>query len=71
MIQNTTSTSTAASRSRWVNGLPFYYGWVILFAGTVGYILSSPGQTYSVSIFIEHFIEDNWTSHQAVRTAAF
>ncbi len=68
MTQNTTSTSTAESRSRWVTGLPFYYGWVILFAGTVGYIMSSPGQTYSVSIFIEHFIEDLGITRSTVST---
>lgn len=29
-----------------------------MMAGTLGLIMTSPGQTYAVSIFIEHFIED-------------
>jgi len=51
-----------------VNGLPIYYGWVILAAGVVGYICSSPGQTYSVSIFIEHFIRDLGITRSTVST---
>lgn len=30
-----------------VNKSPFYYGWVILAAGTLGMIMTSPGQTYA------------------------
>ncbi|MFN2341388.1 MAG: MFS transporter [Halanaerobium sp.] len=37
---------------------PFYYGWVIVFISALGVMLSGPGQTYSVSIFIDSFIED-------------
>jgi MFS transporter, OFA family, oxalate/formate antiporter len=54
--------------SRLVTGAPVYYGWVILIAGTIGYIMSSPGQTYSVSIFIEHFIADLGISRSLVST---
>ena len=45
-------------RSRLVEKSPVYYGWVILVVGTLAMIMSSPGQTYSVSIFIEQFIEE-------------
>jgi len=51
-----------------VTGLPFYYGWIILFAGVMGAIMSSPGQTYSVSIFIEHWIRDLGTNRATVST---
>ena len=44
--------------SRLINRVPFFYGWVILTAGTFGLIMTSPGQTYAISIFIEHFIHD-------------
>jgi MFS family permease len=44
--------------SRFVKKSPVYYGWVVLIVGTVGVIMSSPGQTYAFSIFIERFIED-------------
>lgn len=33
--------------------LPFYYGWVILVAGTVGIVASIPGQTAGVSVFTD------------------
>ncbi|MCP4418317.1 MAG: MFS transporter [Chloroflexi bacterium] len=37
---------------------PIFYGWVIFVVGTIGLTMTSPGQTYAVSIFIEHFIHD-------------
>jgi MFS family permease len=48
--------------------LPVFYGWVIMAAGTFGIIMTSPGQTYTVSIFIEHFIEDLGISRSLVST---
>ena len=35
---------------------PFYYGWVIVVAGTVGAIASVPGQTAGVSVFTDDLI---------------
>ena len=40
--------------ARW----PFFYGWVILFWGITGILLSVPGQTTGVSAFIEPLIND-------------
>jgi len=54
--------------SRLVSGSPVYYGWVIVFAGTLGMILSSPGLTYAVAIFTEHFIKDMDLSRSVVST---
>jgi len=54
--------------SRLVNGSPVFYGWVIMAAGTLGLIMTSPGQTYAVSIFIEHFINDLGISRSLVST---
>ena len=34
----------------------FYYGWVILAAGTVGIIMSVPGQTMGVSVYTNHLL---------------
>ncbi len=51
-----------------VNRSPFYYGWVILIAATFGQIMTSPGQTYVNSIFIEHFIRDLDLSRALVST---
>lgn len=53
-------------RSRVIEKTPFYYGWVILAAGALGVIMSSPGQTYSFSIFIESFIQDLGLSRSLV-----
>ena len=41
-----------------VHRSPVYYGWVVMAAGTLGLIMTSPGQSYVVSIFIEYFIAD-------------
>ncbi len=48
------------------NRTPFYYGWVVLGVGAMGMIMTSPGQTYSVSMFIEHFISDLGISRSLV-----
>ncbi|MGA9279022.1 MFS transporter [Ilumatobacter sp.] len=36
--------------------VPFYYGWVIVVAGTIGAIASVPGQTAGVSVFTDDLI---------------
>lgn len=55
-------------RSRLINGTPIYYGWIVAVVGTLSLIMTSPGQTYAVSIFIEHFIEDLGISRSVVST---
>ena len=35
----------------------FYYGWVVLVAGTIGIFASVPGQTAGVSVFTDHLTE--------------
>jgi sugar phosphate permease len=50
--------ASASEHSRMVQRSPINYGWIILIVGTLGMIMSSPGQTYGVSIFIERFRED-------------
>lgn len=37
---------------------PFYYGWVILGAGTIGMLMSVPGQTVGISAFTEDLLHD-------------
>ena len=40
----------------------FFYGWVIVLMGGLGIFFSGPGQTYSVSVFIDHYItEFGWS----------
>ncbi len=41
-----------------VSKFPFFYGWVILAAGTIGILMSIPGQTMGVSVFTESLLSD-------------
>jgi MFS family permease len=36
----------------------FYYGWMIVFLGGLGVFFSGPGQTYSISVFIDAYIKE-------------
>ncbi len=51
-------------KTRWNNipfhpaKLPFFYGWIILFASTVGILVSAPGQTMGVSTFTDYLLEN-------------
>ena len=40
------------------SALPFFYGWIILAAGTIGILMSIPGQTMGVSVFTENLLKD-------------
>jgi MFS transporter, OFA family, oxalate/formate antiporter len=55
-------------QSRLVNASPVYYGWIILAVGTFGGIMTSPGQTYAFSAFLDHFIADLELSRSLVST---
>jgi len=37
---------------------PVYYGWVVLLAGTLGTIMTTPGQTVGVSVFVDRIVAD-------------
>jgi MFS family permease len=45
-------------RQNVVNSSPIYYGWVVWFVAMIGAMATSPGQSYSVSLFFDFFIED-------------
>jgi sugar phosphate permease len=51
-------TSLETNQEQFVHKWPFFYGWVIMVVGTLGMIMTSPGQTYTESIFIEFLIEE-------------
>ena len=38
--------------------IPIFYGWIILAAGTIGMLMSIPGQTMGVSVFTENLLDD-------------
>ena len=42
----------------WPSRVPFFYGWVILGVTALGMFTSGPGQTYSVSVFVNPIIEE-------------
>ncbi len=37
--------------------VPFFYGWAVAVAGTLGMLASVPGQTNGVSVFADHLLE--------------
>ncbi|WP_070121659.1 MFS transporter [Bacillus marinisedimentorum] len=45
---------------------PFFYGWTVVALAAVGVFFSGPGQTYSVSVFIESYIKEFEMSRSAV-----
>jgi len=62
------SNSASKSPENFVTNFPVYYGWVIMAVGTLGMIMTSPGQTYTESIFIEYLIEDLAISRSLIST---
>lgn len=45
---------------------PFYYGWVIVAISSLGLFFSGPGQTYSISVFIDAYIQEFGWSRSTV-----
>ena len=45
-------------RSRLVARTPFFYGWLVLLAGSFGLFMTTPGQTLGVSVFLDGIIAD-------------
>ena len=56
----------ASHRSRVIEGTPFFYGWVVLAAGTFGMMMTTPGQTLGVSVFLDKIIADLGVSRSFV-----
>jgi MFS family permease len=48
----------SCQKRSFVRRFPVYYGWVIVAAGTIGLIMTQPGQSPVLSIFTDAFIED-------------
>lgn len=46
----------------------FFYGWVIILLSAIGTFFSSPGQTYSISAFIDSYIEEFGFSRTLIST---
>lgn len=52
------STVPPIRHSRIVKATPVYYGWIILIAASLGMMMTMPGQTVSVSVFLDSIIEE-------------
>ena len=48
----------AEHTSRLIERSPVYYGWVVLVIGTLGMIMTTPGQTLGVSVFLDPILDD-------------
>jgi sugar phosphate permease len=67
-VTHTSPSPQPLRHSRIINASPVYYGWVVLIVGSIGGILTSPGQTYAIAVFIDSFIEDLGVSRGMVST---
>lgn len=52
--------------SRLVSRSPIFYGWVVWLAATVGLLATAPGQSFSVSLFMDYFIAEFGISRTVV-----
>ena len=48
--------------------LPVFYGWIIVFVCALGCFFSGPGQTFSISMFIDSFIRDLGITRSLIST---
>ena len=56
---NTTPESAQPAGPRpWPARLPFFYGWIILPSAALAIFVSGPGQTFSVSLFVDPLIDE-------------
>lgn len=60
------SDDATVQRSRLVERSPVYYGWWVIAAGTLGAMMTNPGQTTGVSVFLDHIIADLGLSRSGV-----
>ncbi len=58
----------SSSERSFVRRFPFFYGWIIAAAGTIGVIMTQPGQSPVLSIFTDAFIEDLGLSRSLAST---
>ena len=65
-LSATDTTALPLRASRVVTRTPFYYGWVVLLAATFGMLMTPPGQTLGVSIFLDRIIADLGLSRATV-----
>jgi MFS family permease len=57
---------TTTKSSRLIKATPFFYGWIIVVAGTISSVMVGPSQTFTIGIFIDSFIADLNLSRSAI-----
>lgn len=57
---------TPTRQSRLINKTPFFYGWVILIAGTVSSVMMGPSQTFTVGLFTDTFVTELGLSRSSI-----
>lgn len=50
--------SPQQASSRMVAATPFFYGWVVVVAGTIGLLMMGPSQTFTFSLFTDFFVAE-------------
>ncbi|MGF1574688.1 MAG: MFS transporter [Cyanophyceae cyanobacterium] len=60
------ATSPPIQSSRVIARIPFHYSWIILAVGTFGMMMTIPGQTVGVSVFLDPMIADLGLSRSQV-----
>ena len=50
--------ATPRQRSRLIDRSPVFYGWVVLGVATLGMVMTTPGQTLGVSVFLDPILLD-------------
>ena len=55
---STTADQPPSGRGSLPTRVPFFYGWVILVSAILGMFASGPGQTYTVSVFLNPMLEE-------------
>lgn len=58
--------SKAIQRSRLIERSPVFYGWIILVVGTLGMMMTTPGQTVGVAVFVDSLVQDLGVSRASV-----
>ncbi len=52
------TTHSVPRHSRVIDRTPFFYGWIILAAGTVSTIMIGPSQSFTVGLFVDKFVAE-------------
>ena len=52
-----------------ISRFPFFYGYIIIAGGTIGVLLSAPGQTVGISVFTDFLIRDLNISRESLSLA--